>query len=113
MQTALRLVKAGTPFMVHSGTRGTEIGPFSDREYCLAAFLIVAGEFSFWGMGQGWGTDSFPWFPEFDRPLVSREARAAPGSRCLSLTPLAGRRESRSPMPSRRPPGNTSESLNI
>ena len=47
----------------------TDGGPFSAREYCLAAFLIVAGEYSYWGMGGGWGVDSFPWYPEYDRPL--------------------------------------------
>ena len=60
VQTALKLVKAGTPFMVHSGGPNA-IGPFSQREYCLAAFLVVAGEYSYWGMGNGWGTASFPW----------------------------------------------------
>ena len=68
VQTAMKLVAKGTPFMVHSGGPNT-IGPFAAREYCLAAFLIVMGEYSYWGMGSGWSTDSFPWYPEFDRPL--------------------------------------------
>ena len=51
MQAALELVAAGNPFMVHSsGPNG--VGPFSAREYCLAAFLIVMGEYSYWGMGK-------------------------------------------------------------
>lgn len=68
VQTALKLVAQGTPFMVHSAGPNL-IGPFSAREYCLAAFLIVAGEYSYWGMGSGWSTTSFPWYPEYDRPL--------------------------------------------
>ena len=68
VQTALKLVAKGTPFMVHSAGPNT-IGPFAAREYCLAAFLIVMGEYSYWGMGSGWSTDSFPWYPEYDRPL--------------------------------------------
>lgn len=68
VQTALELVGAGTPFMVHASGPSTP-GPFSDREYTLAAFLIVMGEYSYWGMGDGWGIASFPWYPEFDRPL--------------------------------------------
>eukprot|EP01052_Picozoa_sp_SAG31_P010488 SAG31_NODE_575_length_13961_cov_41.577550_10_plen_421_part_00 len=68
VQTALKLVAAGTPFMVHSGGPNL-VGPFAAREYCLAAFLVVAGEYSYWGMGSGWSTGSFPWYPEFERPL--------------------------------------------
>ena len=68
VQTALKLVHAGTPFMVHAAGPNSG-GPFSDREYTLAAFLICMGDYSYWGMGSGWGTDSFPWYPEFDRPL--------------------------------------------
>lgn len=68
VQTALQITRAGGFFMVHSGGPDT-IGPFSDREYALAAFLVVAAEHSYWGMGSGWGVDSFPWYPEFDRPL--------------------------------------------
>ena len=69
VQTALNLTRAGTPLMVHCTQPNNHTGPFSQREYCLAAFLIVAGEYSYWGMGNGWGIDSFPWYPEFDRPL--------------------------------------------
>lgn len=77
VQTALGLVRAGTAFMVHStcGTPNDHIYPFSQkvlglsREYCLAAFLIVAGEYSYWSNGDGWGSTNFPWLPEFDRPL--------------------------------------------
>jgi hypothetical protein len=68
VQTALKLVKTGTHFMVHSGGPNT-VGPFVAREYCLAAFLTVAGEYSYWGMGSGWSTESFPWYPEYERPL--------------------------------------------
>ena len=81
MQTALRLVKAGTPFMVHAAA-ANKIGAFSEREYCLAAFLIVAGNYSYWGMGSGWGVSSFPWYPEFERPLgkpLADAASTAPG----------------------------------
>lgn len=68
VQGALKLTAAGNPFMVHSsGPNG--VGPFSQREYSLAAFLIVMGEYSYRGMGSGWTTDAFPWYPEYDRPL--------------------------------------------
>ena len=68
VQDAIKLVAAGNPFMVHSiGPNG--VGPFSQREYCLAAFLTVMGEYSYWGMGSGWTSGSFPWYPEYDRPL--------------------------------------------
>ena len=70
IQTALEITAAGTPFMVHATQpNDTVTSPFSQREYCLAGFLIVAGEHSYWGMGAGWGVDDFPWYPEFDRPL--------------------------------------------
>lgn len=52
------------------------IGPFSDREYCLAAFLVVASEYSYFGMGGGWSVSSFPWYPEYDRPLGKPLGRA-------------------------------------
>ena len=68
IQTALAITRAGGLYMVHA-SGPTTVGPFSAREYCLAAFLIVAGEHSYWGMGHGWGVGSFPWYPEFDRTL--------------------------------------------
>ena len=68
IQTALAITRAGGLYMVHSAGP-TDGGPFAAREYCLAAFLVVAGEHSYWGMGGGWGVDSFPWYPEFNRPL--------------------------------------------
>ena len=68
VQAALKLVAEGNPFMVHSSGPNS-VGPFSQREYCLAAFMIVMGEYSYWGMGDGWTTGSFPWIPEYDRPL--------------------------------------------
>jgi hypothetical protein len=42
--------------MVHSAGPNT-VGAFSERElsergYCLAAFLVVMGEYSYWGMGR-------------------------------------------------------------
>jgi hypothetical protein len=69
VQTALQITAAGTPFMVHATQPNETIAAFSQREYCLAGFLIVAGEHSYWGMGDGWGVNNFPWYPEFDRPL--------------------------------------------
>ena len=56
-----------TAILFNTGPDGA--GPFSQREYCLAAFLVVMGEYSYWGMGSGWTTGSFPWYPEYDRPL--------------------------------------------
>ena len=67
VQTALKTTASGTPFMVHVALPDDRIKDFSQREYCLAAFLIVMGEYSYWGMGAGWGEDDFPWYPEFDR----------------------------------------------
>ena len=69
VQTALKITADGTPFMVHSTQPDDRIAAFSHREYCLAAFLIVASNYSYWGMGAGWGAGDFPWYPELDRPL--------------------------------------------
>lgn len=55
--SALGTTTAGGAFMVHA--LGSD--DFAQREYPLAAFLIVAGEFSYWGMGNGWSIGSFPW----------------------------------------------------
>ena len=42
---------------------------FRDREYCLAAYLIIASEWSYYGVSQSWTADSFPWFKEYNKPL--------------------------------------------
>jgi hypothetical protein len=69
VQTSLAITRTGIPFMVHTAVINDHVYPFAQREYCLAAFLIIAGEYSYWGMGAGWGAGDFPWYPEFDRPL--------------------------------------------
>eukprot|EP00040_Diaphanoeca_grandis_P005930 m.35160 g.35160 ORF g.35160 m.35160 type:complete len:523 (-) comp17094_c0_seq1:233-1801(-) len=68
IDTALALTQAGGALMIHAAGPNS-VGPFSDREYSLAAFLIVMSEYSYYGMGSGWSVSSFPWYPEFDRPL--------------------------------------------
>ena len=70
VQTLLATARAGLPFMVHVATHDDVVRSFAaQREYYLAAYLIVAAEYSYWGMGSGWGASNFPWYPEFDRPL--------------------------------------------
>ena len=51
VQAALKLVAAGNPFMVHSSGPNS-VGPFSQREYCLAAFLIVMASTPTLGWGM-------------------------------------------------------------
>ena len=42
---------------------------FKDREYCLAAYLIIASEWSFYGVSHSWTADAFPIYQEYDKPL--------------------------------------------
>ena len=62
---ALELGAKGNPFLVHFGAAAN----WTQREYSFATYLIVASEWSYYGMSHGWSTASFPWYPEFDRPL--------------------------------------------
>ena len=44
------------------------------REFALAAFLVAAGNFSYfsyagWAHGQAWSLSGTRWWPEYDRPL--------------------------------------------
>ena len=52
--------------MVHSSGADPR---FAEREFCLAAYLIVASPWSFYGVSAGWTPDVFPRYPEFDREL--------------------------------------------
>eukprot|EP00039_Didymoeca_costata_P000074 m.44022 g.44022 ORF g.44022 m.44022 type:complete len:513 (+) comp10039_c0_seq1:34-1572(+) len=67
IQTAIKITSAGIPLIVHAS--GNANSYFEEREYVLAAFLVSAGEYSYWNLGDGWSVNSFPWFPEYDRPL--------------------------------------------
>lgn len=59
--SALATTSTGGAFIVHASGPNT-VGAFEQREYPLAAFLIIAGEYSYWGMGGGWSVGSFPWY---------------------------------------------------
>jgi hypothetical protein len=65
IELALELGAKGHPFLAHFGASAN----WTVREYSFATYLIVASEWSYYGMSAGWGTASFPWYPEFDRPL--------------------------------------------
>ena len=66
---ALELGKQGLPFLVHMSVASAD---FSRREYCFATYLIVASKWSYYGMSEGWGASSFPWYEELGKPLGVR-----------------------------------------
>lgn len=63
--------QAGHLCQVHTGYRGREhASSCTDINDVLAAFLIGAGQHSYFGCGAGWHSDSWGhWNAEFDRPL--------------------------------------------
>ena len=63
---ALSLGAKGQPFLAHFGLESED---WTKREYSFATFLIVASEWSYYGMSKGWTASSFPWYEEFSKPL--------------------------------------------
>jgi hypothetical protein len=76
----LNLGARGVPFLAHAGGGAAVLrSSFKDREYCLAAYLMIASEWSFYGVSSSWTADSFPWFQEFEKPLGKPIRVAKPG----------------------------------
>jgi hypothetical protein len=63
---ALELGAAGHLFLLHAAGAS---GSFAAREYCFAAYLVVATEWSYYGVSEGWLAGSFPWYEEYGKPL--------------------------------------------
>ena len=72
----LSLGARGIPFLAHMGGASPA---FKDREYCLAAYLIIASEWTYLGVSKSWTADSFPWYTEYEKPLGPPLSAARPG----------------------------------
>ena len=66
IELALALGAKGQPFLAHFSLASDD---WEKREYAFATFLIVASEWSYYGMSAGWGATSFPWYEEYSKPL--------------------------------------------
>jgi hypothetical protein len=79
IELALELGSKGHPFLAHFGSVSND---WSKRKYWFATYLIVASQWTYYGMSAGWGARSFPWYPEYDKPLGRPSGpaqRVAPG----------------------------------
>ena len=73
IELALALGSKGHPFLAHFSMQSND---WAKREYAFATFLIIASNWSYYGMSAGWGATSFPWYEEYSKPLGPPSAAA-------------------------------------
>jgi hypothetical protein len=66
IELALELGAKGQPFLAHFGLKSDD---WRKRQYSFAMYLIVASEWSYYGMSAGWTAAAFPWYEEYSKPL--------------------------------------------
>eukprot|EP01043_Picozoa_sp_COSAG02_P027945 COSAG02_NODE_1670_length_11394_cov_4.791855_16_plen_469_part_00 len=67
----LRTVQRRAAMQVAQQVHSTYTPPSGDYNVALVAFLISAGNHSYWGTGHGWGATKYywPWLADFSRPV--------------------------------------------
>eukprot|EP01079_Euglenida_sp_SAG-EU17-18_P008962 gene8962-1607_t len=69
---AVKVVAQGQVVLSHGEISHLRLQPEQMQEdftFTLAAFLVTAGESSFFGFSDGWYYNGSRWWPEYDRPL--------------------------------------------